>query len=377
MNELNISAQIAPEMNIEKDNPADINLGNVETRKHNKLSNLDFESSGHTGFQKELTFDDAPTENSLNPVKSGGVYTALDNKVDKAVGMGLTRIFEMGDHYVVYSQGGDVEVYSNEQTDNLALPKNTVSGSEIKLTDHLENKPIISCKIYGTEAGVGDLVSSGEYAGKYKIAIAVRGKNLFNVNDFSNISNVTINGNKITITNKDYVNASDAGILKRLKSGKTYSGLTKHTLISGTSSSSTGRVALVSTSGASNIYFGSGGNFTNKTMPDNLSDYSRLYLFATRNGVVTFEDIQIEEGTIYTDYEPYRYPVIREIYLDAPLGENESVSIDGLSTIASSVNTINVETENAPSKIEVRYYRDINKVLANLENAILSQGGNV
>ena len=292
MNELNISAQAVPEMNIEKDNPADINLGNVETRKHNKLSNLDFESSGHTGFQEKLTFDDkptygstnpvtssgiyatllnklgykygceseidtyipellgktelymitsenypgmgvsnfasyflistimeietssifkshrvyqwkiiadgtlykrsalksgttatwsdwesavyaselenqlsnyqekltfddTPTQGSANPVKSGGLYTALDNKVDKVVGMGLTRIFAMGDHYVVHSQEGDVEVYSNEQTDsaisqtaNLILPKNTVSGNEINLTDHMESKPLISCKLY-------------------------------------------------------------------------------------------------------------------------------------------------------------------------------------------------------------------------------------
>ena len=34
------------------------------------------------GKQDNLTFDDAPTENSTNPVKSGGVYSALDDKQD-------------------------------------------------------------------------------------------------------------------------------------------------------------------------------------------------------------------------------------------------------------------------------------------------------
>ena len=35
-------------------------------------------------YQKKLTFDDVPTVNSSNPVKSGGVFEALENKVDKS-----------------------------------------------------------------------------------------------------------------------------------------------------------------------------------------------------------------------------------------------------------------------------------------------------
>ena len=53
------------------------------TKNHQALYNLDYENSGHTGFQKELTFDDTPTEGSNNPVKSGGVKAALDGKADK------------------------------------------------------------------------------------------------------------------------------------------------------------------------------------------------------------------------------------------------------------------------------------------------------
>lgn len=52
------------------------------SRDHSKLRNLDFESSGHVGFQAALTFDNAPTENSPNPVKSGGVFEALSDKAD-------------------------------------------------------------------------------------------------------------------------------------------------------------------------------------------------------------------------------------------------------------------------------------------------------
>lgn len=40
--------------------------------------------------QDVLTFDDVPTANSSNPVKSSGIKSALDNKVDKVAGKGLS-----------------------------------------------------------------------------------------------------------------------------------------------------------------------------------------------------------------------------------------------------------------------------------------------
>ena len=41
-------------------------------------------SSSDLGLQTKLTFDSAPTENSTNPVTSGGVYTALGTKANSA-----------------------------------------------------------------------------------------------------------------------------------------------------------------------------------------------------------------------------------------------------------------------------------------------------
>jgi len=49
-----------------------------ETKKHNNLKNLGFEESGHVGFQKELKFDDVPTKESENVLKSGSVHEALE-----------------------------------------------------------------------------------------------------------------------------------------------------------------------------------------------------------------------------------------------------------------------------------------------------------
>lgn len=50
------------------------NITTDPIQEHDKLSNLDFETSGHRGFQKELTFDGTPTEGSSNPVTSDGIY---------------------------------------------------------------------------------------------------------------------------------------------------------------------------------------------------------------------------------------------------------------------------------------------------------------
>ena len=61
-----------------------ISFGSVGTKDHSKMKNLDYENSGHTGFQKELTFDNTPTSGSNNPVKSGGIKTELDKKANSA-----------------------------------------------------------------------------------------------------------------------------------------------------------------------------------------------------------------------------------------------------------------------------------------------------
>lgn len=44
------------------------------TTDHSAMNNLDFENSGHTGFQKELTIDSEPVAGSTNPISSDYVY---------------------------------------------------------------------------------------------------------------------------------------------------------------------------------------------------------------------------------------------------------------------------------------------------------------
>ena len=52
-----------------------------DTNTTNKFTNAT-EKQTWNGKQDALTFDSAPTENSTNPVTSGGVYTALSDKQD-------------------------------------------------------------------------------------------------------------------------------------------------------------------------------------------------------------------------------------------------------------------------------------------------------
>ena len=73
--------------------------GGGGTTNYNSLSNrpqingttLSGNKTGHQlGLQNELTFDNVPTQNSNNPVKSGGVYSALAEKVTAEAGKVLS-----------------------------------------------------------------------------------------------------------------------------------------------------------------------------------------------------------------------------------------------------------------------------------------------
>lgn len=69
---LGLQAEITGEVTISSDNVDDTDATNLFVTSTEK--------STWTDKQDALTFDDAPTENSTNPVKSGGVYTALSGK---------------------------------------------------------------------------------------------------------------------------------------------------------------------------------------------------------------------------------------------------------------------------------------------------------
>ena len=127
------------------------------------------------------------------------------------------------------------------------------------------------------------------------------------------------------------------------------------------------------------------------TTPETISIMSLF--FALNSCKVKFSNIMLEEGGNETEYERYAEPQTAVIELSAPLGTNDHVvnasgttyknsalskaSTAEIPLVASGTNIIEVGTATAPGKIEVEYYKDINKIVNNLTNAILAQGGNV
>lgn len=69
---LGLQPEITGDVTISSDNVDDTGATNLFVTSDEK--------STWSGKQDALTFDDAPTENSNNPVKSGGIYTALSGK---------------------------------------------------------------------------------------------------------------------------------------------------------------------------------------------------------------------------------------------------------------------------------------------------------
>lgn len=133
---------------------------------------------------------------------------------------------------------------------------------------------------------------------------------------------------------------------------------------------------------------------------------------------VEVKNFQIEFGTANTDYEPYQEPVTTNIYLNEPLRKigdcadyidyknqnvvrqievlddtgtktideslgllaeptTETINVPDLITPDSGVANISASTSTQPSGMDVTYYQDINKIITELKNAILAQGGNV
>lgn len=283
--------------------------------------------------------------------------------------------------------------------------------SSLTLTDGCGGTNVRNYVIHGAEGGVGDLNSA---TGKYEIPVSVRGKNLFSISrDLNYISSsyigesgtdyfIGIRSSSVTDASPGAYNWSSGQVgfqnvaygtataatrfVKDLKPNTTYTfscdvevlefaeGVTRinprHT---------------ITVSGQSfNVYAGGVTEVNVKkhikntfTTGDEIGTVS--FLLYLQSCKLKFSNPQIEEGSAETDFESYTEPVTYTIYLDEPLGAGETVTREtgGDITLQSVyTNIIKVGTTVAPGKIEVEYYKDINKVLANLNNAILSQGGN-
>ena len=381
---------------------------NEEKEKLSKLPTKSELNSDLEGKQDKLTFDTTPTANSTNPVMSGGVANAVEN-LNVQIGAQLGTVLPLK---ADKTELADLKLKS--------IPHKEVSAYPVTLTDHLADEEFIKCNVYGNADGVGNLDSAD---GKYKIPITLTGKNLFNfgttqgnwyihdntssvsinTNDCvvsgkygDGASNWVVNLNKIPVTTgKKYVvsyNSNfevsralirlldiDGNILTTGLSTGIYNSYYKAYLINNTAASNNDRVKVSFSVTNDNVYYILIGmvfmNEKDKTVTQ------------------TYSKIQFEIGEAATEYEDYTENTVTAV-LDIALTAGEYIDIvnkkryngdtvtditvnGSLKTTDSANNHISCDTAETPSKIELSYYQDVNKVLSEITNAVLAQGGDV
>lgn len=351
------------------------------------------------------------------------LFSDLSNCAEKATtlsGYGITDAYTKE----------EVDAKDNALKDDISdlkqksIPHTTASGYPMTVTDHLEGEKLINYQVYGNSVqdgtptpetpieiqSVGDLVTDGtsEHYGKYDVPVTVCGKNLL-PNDwelgFISTSSGANQSSSTYVRTKDYF-AFD---------------ISKNYYISSDSIDASTPIGWYFYDENKN-FISRFVSYKNRTIgtsgcqvaiPTN-TVFFRLTVLTTDINI----KVQIEEGSNATSYEPYIPPVTKHIYLDEPLRkagdyadyvdfENqravrkiEVLDNTGTKTIDESLGILATPTEEPitapeltapnsdvmhissgtatqPSHIDLTYYKDINKVITNLTNAILAQGGNV
>lgn len=241
---------------------------------------------------------------------------------------------------------------------------------------------------YEVIEGVGDLNSA---SGKYEISVSATGKNLLRYP----YAQTTYTAKGITFkTRQDgavlingtasadavfYIVYTNNPII--LKKGKQYT-------LSGGKSYREGIILCMQDTTFKQSTWG--GTIT--------AEYEKYYAFIKVNSGTTVTNLvlkpQLEEGAAATEYEKYISGGTLTAALDRQLNPGEYINFIGkklVSAVGETDITVSGEleipetetcyisacTEMSPEKIEAGYYQDINKVIKEMKNSILSLGGNV
>ena len=306
-----------------------------------------------------------------------------------------------------------------------SIPHTTASGYPISLNDHLEGENAINYRIYGNSVqngeptaespveiqSVGTLVTdtTNEYYGKYDIPVAVCGKNLIDYDKTLSVTRV--------------LNDTPQELYAIIKPGQTYT-LSSY-IDNSANSSGKARFRISVGYGSSqyehnySFYIGalaSGTQSVKFTVPNDYNGKVNMQL-STESGTAVFSKFMLSYSDD-TEYEPYTPVQKIHIYLDEPLRKlgdyadyidwenqkvmrqievlddtgtktideslgileastEETITVPVISAPNSELMHISTDTKVSPSKIDLTYCQDINKVITSLTNAILAQGGNV
>ena len=396
-------------------------MNNTLNTKVDKVSGKGLSSNDYTDEEK-VKVNNVP-DNTLEEINTlsnvmHSLAGSLDNmKVDKVQGKGLSEndyttaektklsgIEENANNYVLPSDvvhdSGYVHTdnnYTTAEKNKLAelnnyddtnikadiakkadklksIPHTQLSGNPITITDALADEQPLELRVYGD--GIGDSNN-----GKYEIPIRLMGKNMLKI-----IEGYTLFGASLTNTT----------VIKQTRGAIAISKVTPNSTYTYTSDNiiSTGRYMFFENYPIDTSEVSVGGSYAISKVkkqtiiiPDNVN---YIVFRVSYDGSETLAKPQLEEGTVATEYEPYHEPQTAAAILDTPLSGSEyidlvskkrngetDITVSGNIELFDGVNKITCQTAAAPSKLEVSYYQDINKVLEELKNAILSQGGNV
>ena len=248
----------------------------------------------------------------------------------------------------------------------------SVSGTlPLTLSDCVDTNSLIRYTINGN--GVGDY---DENASKYKIPVVCSGKNVFSgyniaIKGFETHTFID-NGVVMTPTSLTGYQSYISFKLENVVLGRTYTASVN--LDFDTSSGARPMIrfgyvtkgnvftyiknASVSSSGRRNITF-----TVPEVMPEDIhSTHGFVFLVnytntkATELVDLTITDIQLEEGTTATDYEPYVEPVTTNIYLDKPLADGQILKNPVKLPTFKGTTVYTIGTSIQPTNMSATYY---------------------
>ena len=329
----------------------------------------------------------------------------LKGKVDKVTGKGLsTNDFTTALKNKLNNDYTKTEIDEKKADKIKAIPHTTVSGNLITITDALADEQPLEMRVYGD--GIGDLND-----GKYEIPVKITGKNMFDISKVNSFVARDYTTSKATYSSiSDGIVTSKIGFYGTRVIWKD----TKIKIPAGTYTLSADCIADKDT-GDKHVNIGVWKFTTEKAIGDRiielsaykqwerlsteitLDEESEVAIFIQGVGAagdytnlqIKIKNVQLEKGNTVTEYEPYQEHTATTI-LDTPLSGSEyidfaakkrngetEITVNGDTTLFDGTNNITCQTAIAPSKMEMSYYQDINRVIDELKNAILSQGGNV
>lgn len=268
--------------------------------------------------------------NSETTMKDGGCVVNSTTKY---------KTITIGDDWV--GIGMYIVVYSGQTINNITLRPQVELGST---ATEYEQYGVSPSPDYQSEVqSVGDLVESGEYAGKYAIPVVNRGKNLVELPEFYNASGISVNyqdeiyhivpnengtANVVSLKNTLNLKAGETVTISckinhkgnRVNGLRVYSIDLQYTSITYVGSTGKGSTVVPSTELTKYSY--------TYTASKDMTLYFQIYVhgFIDEDGdgtsdrhPIDFSDFQIEYGTVATEYEPYRGIETTHIYLNEPL----------------------------------------------------------